>query len=99
MAIKVIITPAGEQSLKKVKRFILEKFTQREYDKLLKEVERITNQLRIGNVDYNYSKNKDIYKVVLHKRCTMYYKKVSKNQTNVVYFLDNRMMQGKNKLE
>lgn len=99
MGIKVIITPKGEQSLKKVKKFILDNFTQKEYNKLLNEVERVSNQLRKGNVDYKYSQKADVYKVVLHKRCSMYYKKVNKTKTDIIYFTDNRMIKGKNKFE
>lgn len=35
MEIDVIITPDAEESLKDIKNFILTKFSQKEYDKLL----------------------------------------------------------------
>ena len=58
---EVIIIPTAEKALKRIKKFILDNHTQKEFDKLKIEIERILKQLEIGNVDYKHSKSTNTY--------------------------------------
>ena len=99
MEIEVIITPTAQLSFEKIKDYLLTLFTYKEYSRLLKELEKVVKLLKKGNVHFKYSYKTNTYKVVLHKLCSMYYKKVSDEQIDIVLFIDNRMMKGKENYE
>lgn len=94
--IAVRTTPKSKESLMKIKGYILQHHTQKEYRSLLKKIKETVNLLEKGNVSFMYSPSKDIYKVLVHKYCTMYYRKVNEEMIHIILFRDNRMDHRKN---
>ena len=95
---KVYVTPDAKDSLKNIKEYILEKFTYKEYSKLVKEIDKIVKLIQKGNLKFKYSSKTEIQKVVLHKNSSMYYR-IKNDTIEILFFWNNRMMEGKHKYE
>lgn len=89
--IKVSITDLAKIKLKKITEFILIHHTSKEVKKLEKKIRETKRLLEKGNVNFKYSSEFNVYKVVIHKYSTMYYQKIDEENTHIIYFWDNRM--------
>lgn len=98
---KISVRPTIEakESLKMIKEYILHHHTNKEYKKLLKKIAEHKKLLEVGNVNYKYSSKYDVYKIVIHKYSSMYYRKIDKNNTHIIFFRDNRMNNENNLFE
>lgn len=96
--LKLFWTEKGSQSLDTLEEFILEKFTQKEFDKILDKLEDVISTIRVGNVKFKYSIKTNTYKMVFHKRGTLYYQ-IEDDTLIIKGVWDNRMMKGKNQFE
>lgn len=89
--IKVSYTKTAKLTLEEIKEFILLHHTSKEVRKLQNKINEVKSTLEKGNVNYKYFKNQEVYKVVVHKYSSMYYKRVDEENIHIIFFRDNRM--------
>lgn len=95
---KVKSTKEAKSSLAAIKAYLLEQFSNKEYEKLSEKIKKVTSLIQKGNITFKYSKETNCYKVVLHKNSSMYYR-IKEDTIIILMIWDNRMMKGKNKFE
>ena len=98
MELEVVWTKSGVSSLESIEEYILLHFTQKEFDRLFNKINDTISIIKKGNVKHRYIERTDSYKVVVHKKSSMYYK-IKDNKLIITAVWDNRMMIGKSKYE
>jgi plasmid stabilization system protein ParE len=94
----VVWTNTAKNSLADIKKYLLSKFTQKEFDKLKHKINLQISTIQKGNVTHIYIKRTDMYKVVLHKNASMYYR-ITGNTIYIMAIWDNRRITGKELFE
>lgn len=91
-------TESAIHSLDRLEEFILTNFSKKEFDKILDKLEDVISTIRKGNVKFKYSESTDTYKMVFHKRGTLYYQ-IEDKVLYIKAVWDNRMISGRNEFE
>lgn len=94
----VVWTQTAKNALEDIKKYLLSKFTQKEFDRLKDSINKQIATIQKGNVKHVYIKRTDTHKVVLHKNTSMYYR-VTGTTIYVMAIWDNRRMKGKEQYE
>jgi len=98
MAREVLWTATAKSSLADIKHYLLLNFSQKEFDSLKVSIQNKIVGIQNGNVKHIYYEQTDTYKVILHKRASMYYR-ITPTTIYIMAIWDNRKMEGKQQFE
>ncbi|HEX3007728.1 MAG TPA: type II toxin-antitoxin system RelE/ParE family toxin [Bacteroidales bacterium] len=69
--------------------YLLEKWTEKEAERFIDEVDEIIFILERGDVDFQKTNYKDVFRCVLQKQITLFYKIVNKGEIELLRFWNN----------
>lgn len=97
--LKVEWTDKAKLSLKNLEEYIVLKFGENKFNETLDLIDNCIGTIKKSKVKFKYSEKNDCYKMVFHKRGTLYHRYEDNNMLKILYVWDNRMIKGKNKFE
>ncbi len=98
MSVEVIWTETAKKTLEQIKIYLIDSFTETEFQKLKKAINENINLIKKGVVQHKYFEKTNCCRVIILKKTMLFYRK-TEGKIYIMALWDHRRMKGKNKFE
>lgn len=92
---KIIWSPKAQEDYAGIIDFVLQRWTLKEVQQFVDQVENTISILQIGNIEFRKTKYRKLHVAVISEQISVYYRIHSSKMVEIVRFWDNRQRPSK----